>query len=269
MGKNRRMCVFCRTRPADSKEHALPLWLQPYLDPKGGGTFVHHYNDPAGEPVRVWGADRPDIKVKRTCAEHCNNGWMSDLETAAQPVVGSLIKGYGRTLYRHGQQLIACWAVKTALMWEFATPTQALPDRWFAELYDGRSEHRIPRGVQIWIGACRTPGIGFFKSCGLRLKKKSGEQANGYGVTFTVGRLVVQIFGHEFGEDGALRNIRKGTRLERTMLPIWPHVSQIQMPPDFVLTEPQLQQLAKEFVNDASLLQRRDSRDVSHSLTSR
>jgi hypothetical protein len=247
----RRMCVFCRDRPADSKEHALPLWLQPFLDQKGGGTFHHEYNDHDGEPVRAWHADRPDIQVRRTCAAHCNNGWMSTLETAVQPFVGSLIKGYGRTLYKGGQQIIACWAVKTALMWEFATPSQALPTRWCAELYEGHAEHRVPQGIQIWIGACQTPRAGFFKSQPLKLqKKKSGGEANGYGVTFCIGHLIIQIFGHEFGEEGTLRNIQPGTRLERTMLPIWPYVGPAQMPPHFVLTEPQVEKLAKEFVGE-------------------
>lgn len=247
----RRICVFCRERPADSKEHALPLWLQPYLDQKGGATFRHEYNDPAGETVRAWEADRPDIQVRRTCAEHCNNGWMSQLETAVQPFVGSLIKGYGRTLYKGGQQIIACWAVKTALMWEFATPTQVLPSRWFTELYEGRSEHRIPHGIQIWIGACQNPRAGFFESRGLHLEhRKSGAEGDGYGVTFTIGHLVVQIFGHEFGEDGPQRNIIQGSRLARTMLPIWPYKGEARMPPHFVLSEQQLGQLVKEFVND-------------------
>ena len=250
MASNGRKCVFCRTRPADTKEHALPLWTQPYLDQKGGATFVHQYMDPEGEPVREWSGDNLAIEVKRVCGS-CNNGWMSDLETAVEPFLGSLLKGNGRTLYKGGQNLIACWSIKTALMWEFAMPKQVLPSRWFSELYEGRADHRVPEGIQIWIGACVSSWGGHFKSVPLELNKPSGERANGYGITFNIGRLIVQIFGHEFGHDGALRHIRPGTPLERTILPIWPYAKPAQMPPYFVLGEAQVEKLAAEFVGSA------------------
>lgn len=244
------MCFFCGTRKADSKEHAMPLWLQPYLDEIGGGRFQHHHEDSDGTRTREWAADAPDIQVRQVCGEHCNSGWMSDLESKVQPFIGSVIKGNGRTYYRAGQQLIAFWSVKTALMFEFALDGQFLPTRWGSELYERRSEYRPPERVQIWIGSCQIPGVGFFRSNGLDLTRPSGEKVGGYGVTFTIGRLVVQIFGHEFeGEPGGvLREAVAGSRLEKTMLQIWPYVGEVKMPPPHVLNKSELDALSDAFV---------------------
>jgi hypothetical protein len=41
---------------------------------------------------------------------------MSDLESRAKPYLLSMINGYSRTYYPRGQELLATWAVKTALI---------------------------------------------------------------------------------------------------------------------------------------------------------
>jgi hypothetical protein len=247
-----RKCVFCGTRPAENKEHALPCWIQRCLDPEGKAVFHHSYTNAAGETERSWTAKHFDFQVKRTCAKHCNEGWMSVLESAAQPFLGSLVKGCERTLHRDGQQIISFWAVKTAIVWELVVRNRVLPDRWFAEIYDGRTDRRLPRGVQVWIGACNDPRWSFLQCGKVRLAcEKSGAVSNGYGVTFTAGHLLMQIFGHDFGDDRSVRSIVEGTRLERTMLPIWPYKRKVEMPPPLVVTPLQVEQLAKVFMGAA------------------
>src|SRR4051812_48809340 len=96
----------------------MPLWVQQYLP--GNGDLTHtEVDNRTGEVIRQWTKDEPDFKVKRVCGD-CNHGWMNDLENRARPVLTSLIQGRGRTIYVDSQRHIATWAVKTAMMWQFA-----------------------------------------------------------------------------------------------------------------------------------------------------
>src|SRR5207244_3883601 len=92
-----RTCIFCDQR-ATSREHLLPLWLQGLLNP---GEMPHEFGDYASGSKQKWRPSRPDFKARIVCKE-CNTGWMSDLETATQPFLTSMIRGHGRTLYATG-----------------------------------------------------------------------------------------------------------------------------------------------------------------------
>jgi hypothetical protein len=76
-----RVCVFCGNR-ANSKEHAVPLWLHEYLAGKGG-TYLHEEWDDQGSEVRSWSAPLPDLKVRRVCKE-CNNVLSGDTALQSQ-----------------------------------------------------------------------------------------------------------------------------------------------------------------------------------------
>jgi hypothetical protein len=55
------------------------------------------------------------LTVRSVCAE-CNNGWMSQLETRAQPFLETMLRGNGRLYYDGGRTTLATWIVKTALI---------------------------------------------------------------------------------------------------------------------------------------------------------
>ncbi|MGH2922380.1 MAG: hypothetical protein ACRDKU_09965, partial [Gaiellaceae bacterium] len=84
-------------------------------------TSVTHTQKSEGEELRTWTAGKLDMKVRRVC-ESCNNGWMSELEKAAQPVLLPLIEGKSKKLVPVEQEVVAVWAIKTALMCEFLYP---------------------------------------------------------------------------------------------------------------------------------------------------
>lgn len=68
----------------------------------------------------------------------CNNGWMSRLETAVQPILRPLVLGKHARLTEDEITTLATWATKTALVYEPVHPaaegTTASTDdrRWFA-----------------------------------------------------------------------------------------------------------------------------------------
>lgn len=155
------MCVFCQVRKAESNEHALPSWVRDYVA-KGDEPFNHREVDNAtGEEIKNWPAKGPDFKVRRVCQNHCNGGWMSKLETDVQPFVRGLIQGHGRTLYADGQRTIAFWAIKTAMMWQYASRSQPIPPEALHALYEARVTRVPPPGMQVWIAATRNAGAGY------------------------------------------------------------------------------------------------------------
>ena len=110
-----RRCIFCDSTPV-TKEHAWPAWL------------VRQYrkrplqvSDARGHQRTTRGLDH---SVRVVCA-NCNNGWMSDLETSAQPVVGGLVNGYQTALDAAQRAIVAAWAVKTAMVLERSLPREA------------------------------------------------------------------------------------------------------------------------------------------------
>ena len=67
----------------------------------------------------------------------CNNGWLSQLETIARPLLSDLVCGYARTLTVADQKLLATWIAKTTMTAEYIAKDQvaihqATRDRFYA-----------------------------------------------------------------------------------------------------------------------------------------
>lgn len=59
-----------------------------------------------------------DFQVKRVCGP-CNHGWMSELESRAQPLLTRIFNGSTTTLTPAHQLLLATWATKTAIVFRY------------------------------------------------------------------------------------------------------------------------------------------------------
>ncbi len=59
----------------------------------------------------------------------CNSGWLSDLETTAQAIVGALVRGRGAILDGEKQRTVATWAYKTVLLFQMLVPSSFGPCR--------------------------------------------------------------------------------------------------------------------------------------------
>jgi hypothetical protein len=240
-----RRCVFCGAK-VESKEHAMPTWVRDLIA-EGDEPFIHREVENATQQeIRGWAADGPDFKVRRVCQNHCNGGWMSELETAVQPYIAGLIKGHGRTLYRDGQQLVAFWALKTAMMWQYASRSQPIPPNELHALYERRGTRTPPPGWQVWIAATNGAGAAYHCPARIKLDLPNGRDARAYASTFGIGHLALQVFGHELGERRATRDI--GPPLGDALLRIWPYVGPVSLPPDYVLDLGGLEEAARAFV---------------------
>jgi len=70
-------CLFCNNI-ANSKEHIVPVWLSNALE-RTEEEIIMNYHSLGANEIREQGKLK-GFKTKSVC-EHCNNGWMSQLET--------------------------------------------------------------------------------------------------------------------------------------------------------------------------------------------
>jgi hypothetical protein len=139
-----------------------------------------------------------DQKVRTVCAG-CNNGWMSELEGRAKPLLLAGLSGRGRTLNRGGQATLAAWAFKTALVQAelFRDVTIGIPRRHYDEL---RELQAAPSDVAIWLAAYVGPNPVSFRVAGMAISRPGDrvtdeDDPNLYVITFTVGPWLFQVFG--------------------------------------------------------------------------
>lgn len=176
-------CMFCSDEdvPA-SREDVFPLWLARKLaytasqkHPKEEPRYRSHTYD----AVDDFRADIKDDKVgaralntatsgaipaayKWPVCKACNEGWMSQLEQAAQRIMPGLIVGKPKRLTPYEQFILSTWATKTALVYDAATPPRAIPNevgsRRFYRLGHpmtgvsvaiGHDPHHEPEGVLL------------------------------------------------------------------------------------------------------------------------
>src|SRR5712692_4858323 len=108
------------------------------------------------------------LKVNYLCKRRCNNGWMSDLETAVRPLVGAMITDQPVPLSITDQVAISAWAVKTAMVFECMKEDR----QWFYSQEDRdhlRADLSLPENTGVWLGRQQASWAGFAEG-----KKLSG-----------------------------------------------------------------------------------------------
>lgn len=127
-----------------SKEHLFGEWLKRYF-PRNAETshvstyasWSEHFVTP--EPHKKIAKRQGHIGSKklRFVCQTCNNGWLSDLEEWAMKALPPLFSGNKANLLPGGQQRLAAWVAKTAVVAEFLQPDDdTVPEferRWLYE----------------------------------------------------------------------------------------------------------------------------------------
>jgi hypothetical protein len=118
--KHRRgTCAFCGSRGPLTKEDAWPRWLNKQLPPSAPGTAL----DLSLQGNEVVRASRRTVTSYNTArvagfCKACNNGWMSELEMRAAPLLLPMIRGQRTSLDPKEQAVVAEWVTKTALVFD-------------------------------------------------------------------------------------------------------------------------------------------------------
>jgi hypothetical protein len=183
-------CIFCRRDVTLSAEHVFAKWIQPYLtDPEGGQGTHHRITLRAGQPEdrQAHRGGPASLTVRSVCPE-CNNGWMSDLEAEAKPYLLSMIAGHGRTYYERGQELIATWLVKTALV-AGSKFSPLLPGTFYTDLYEQR---RPSAKTRVWLAGAAYDGQHYSDYRPIKTQDEDRpppETPNSFSAVLAVGRF--------------------------------------------------------------------------------
>ncbi len=191
-----RACIFCGQRPL-TDEHVWPQWLSGVISL---GKMVDVSRASGAEGVantrQSWTAPPFTTTVKRVC-ERCNTGWMSRLEDSAKPLLTPMISGQSAVLSPDDQRVVAIWAFKTILMfqWTHADREVYVPQEHYQSLY---SNGKVPDDVTVSLGKNRLPyEVVAFYAHKSRTSEPSdpsdpiGPQTDYYGASLVIGRLMV------------------------------------------------------------------------------
>jgi hypothetical protein len=199
-------CAFCGAAHI-TDEHVWPKWISRQLQDDGGFLMPSPYG-----PRRM-----RSLEITAPVCETCNNRWLSVLENDVRLVLGPLVRGEERTLSTGEQQLLATWAVKTALMLDLSGGVPLVPTGFYV---DFRQRRQPLRGQAVWLGAYRGSHWAMWaQQRGLRVGISADELPNAFVTTFTAFRIVFQVFGH-FTTGGA--TIDDGRQSAAALERIWP-----------------------------------------------
>lgn len=205
-------------------------------------------------PRKTWsGAGRSaHIRVKYLC-ETCNNGWMSDLEKEAQPVIRPLMNDISVPLDRWQQYLIALWTIKTAMVFECTIPAR---ERFYSKADRDRllTAFAPPDGTSMWLGRFERSNLSFIQAVRLfgTIPKANAPLGEGYVVTFALARLAIQILTVRRKPEHRSARVTLAVKpgpWERKLSQIWPIKPPMYWPPARSFSEEGVQELCKRFTN--------------------
>jgi hypothetical protein len=149
-------CIFCSRTDLD-REHVWPTWSHEFVRKgrQSGYTIQSFQSSPSHPRIRGETAfkqrhgDVTTMKLKVVCKKHCNNGWMSRLETHAKPFLVPLMTGRPIILNKYNQEIIATWIAMKLMVCEFSDPSTLVMPVVERSLLMGR--RRPPDIMKIWI----------------------------------------------------------------------------------------------------------------------
>jgi hypothetical protein len=213
--------MFCRrTGIKISKEDVIPDWIAgkqihgiaPDFLAQSGSYGQAHL------PIEYRTKDSFGWKVKGPC-KPCNEGWMSTLEVAVEPLLTPLMEGRAQHLDREAQKTIAVWAFKTALMWDWkvAPQKQRRPSFTQAERTALFRRLEIPFQTHILVSRYAATTSTLMVGGPLFLPRPSGRVARISVITIAIHNIAFQIT--------SLRLAYKSTEPMAVLVPEndWPH----------------------------------------------
>lgn len=178
-------CIWECGMPADSREHGWSSWILNRFDGRG------IYGEVSGQPF-----DNPDmrnIRIRCVC-EGCNVGWMKAVEDGVIECADRLIEGQPGPLSVLQRWMLAQWAVKTAMVFEF---TQRDADPYFTaeERSDfAESWERIPAGVLVLAARAAEHRTLYTRTNQVAWNSGGGAGRPALVSTIAFGSLALQVF---------------------------------------------------------------------------
>ncbi|MCA1699791.1 MAG: hypothetical protein LC790_13155 [Actinobacteria bacterium] len=222
----RKTCSICGAEGKLTKEHLWSAWIGELFEfPDRTSPHVRFFREP-GQELQGHRWDMPAFEQRVTApCRRCNNGWMSQLEMAAKPLMTPLIGGFRAWLDPAAQHALAVWAIKTTMMSAYVYPRahNAIAREDYTWLYENRTP---PPDYQVWIGKRANEGDewpAFFRHCAMTATLGGQElpppgDPNAHRTTVGVGHLFLHVFGHHIA-NGPSPDL---TGYESALARIWP-----------------------------------------------
>jgi hypothetical protein len=119
--RSQESCIWNCGEIADSDEDVLPTWMRNRLGAKAGRKrWLLSDLTPAGQPsppANPRPGERRGMRVvaRRIVCQTCNNGWMSQLQTSAKPLLAGMLDGEPQNLRAGDQHTLLTWSTMTAI----------------------------------------------------------------------------------------------------------------------------------------------------------
>lgn len=182
-------CIYCGGGGPFTKEDLVPEWIARFLQVKK--TRVTQAR--LGRQLDPWiAAHSFGVKVGGVCKFICNNGWMSDLEVLAKPILSKIIRPTGPVDLSPDEQLvIVCWLWKVAIAHE-----HVIGRNYFTA--DERTclmrEDAPPEiGVRVWLAGYAGDLSANVKGGTAAFSAEDGSVTEGYLLSVTIGRFAAQM----------------------------------------------------------------------------
>jgi hypothetical protein len=204
-----RPCVFCGSTTGEpTDEHVIPKWARKAFDIQGPVTLHSRDRHISTDKKLVGRMQHLNLVLRGEICACCNNGWLSGLERAVQPILQPMVVSARPTaLDAPAQALIAAWAVKTVLLLERAI-RQKYPQRRLIEGYEATSQEfawlqthsEPPPRSMVWLGCwdCKQETPAMYEPSGAVLPTRDGYELAGHLTTFAIGFVAFQVFTVDF-----------------------------------------------------------------------
>lgn len=196
----KKTCAFCDkaiSKNTASREDTVPKWLQAELE-IATDSVEPTLTSPTGELLaqRIHPVDQ--LLTGGICRT-CNNGWMSELETEAQPIIRSLINSDRAldSLKRSERQVLGRWAVKTAYVLDLGGLEPRVPVEHVRALYENAPH--LPEQAHVFarLHPKTRPWYYFsgawWKHAELTANARETVQKHSYKIALQFGDLIVVV----------------------------------------------------------------------------
>ena len=227
--------MYCGARPLTG-EHVWPQWIAKYVPAALAEQKADHYRvfeSDAGRLVQHRGFRYPFTTEAHCVCEHCNTGWMAELEHTAEHELHAMIEGKPQQLHVWRQAIAATWAFKTAMMLEHSdsAETRTIPSMIYRPF---RGFVRPTTMTNIWMAHYTGEEPHHFGHGQLRAQVIGPEgpiepvEAQPYAGVISVGQLAFWYVGHLVqGADFYVPRPNLAGRITR----IWPLTRVADWPP--------------------------------------
>lgn len=229
-------CIFCTSQDELTREDAWPEWTRPFtVDRTGTGREWRSSREGTRQTRKNLRGRAPRIRSRSVC-KACNSGWMSRLEQATKPILEPLIlfnpssPADRRVLSAGDQEVLATWAVKTALVLNetYTSGKQVIAQSEYDYL---RENGKPPPNYRIYTNGAISD-FGRFHAA-YPLDDTITRQRVGYGILILIGKIVFQVV-RRTQDRGTLTGVDLNA-YDR----IWPVRGPLDWPSKFVVGPPE------------------------------